>query len=92
MPLLNESARGVYVIAVTPFTDDGALDLASVPGLVDFYLGAGADGLTLLGVLGEAPKLTADEGACPSSLACPAPAWPRWASWRARRWPQAPPA
>jgi 4-hydroxy-tetrahydrodipicolinate synthase len=61
MPLLNETARGVYVIAVTPFTDDGALDLASVPTLVDFYLEAGADGLTLLGVLGEAPKLTADE-------------------------------
>lgn len=61
MPLLNETARGVYVIAVTPFTDDGALDLASVPTLVDFYLAAGADGLTLLGVLGEAPKLTADE-------------------------------
>jgi 4-hydroxy-tetrahydrodipicolinate synthase len=63
MPLLNESARGVFVIAVTPFTDDGALDLASVPTLVDFYLDAGADGLTLLGVLGEAPKLTADESA-----------------------------
>jgi 4-hydroxy-tetrahydrodipicolinate synthase len=61
MPLLNETARGVYLIAVTPFTDDGALDLASVPTLVDFYLDAGADGLTLLGVLGEAPKLTADE-------------------------------
>jgi len=61
MPLLNETARGVYVIAVTPFTDDGALDLASVPTLVDFYLDSGADGLTLLGVLGEAPKLTADE-------------------------------
>lgn len=61
MTLLDETARGVYLIAVTPFTDEGALDLASVATMVEFYLGAGADGLTLLGVLGEAPKLTADE-------------------------------
>jgi 4-hydroxy-tetrahydrodipicolinate synthase len=61
MKLLDETAKGVYVIAVTPFTEEGALDLASVPGMVEFYLSAGADGLTLLGVLGEAPKLTAAE-------------------------------
>ena len=61
MTLLDETARGVYLIAVTPFTDDGALDLPSVATMVEFYLGAGADGLTLLGVLGEAPKLTAGE-------------------------------
>jgi 4-hydroxy-tetrahydrodipicolinate synthase len=61
MKLLDEAASGVYVIAVTPFTDDGALDYTSVPSLVEFYLAAGASGLTLLGVLGEAPKLTADE-------------------------------
>ena len=61
MKWLDESARGVYVIAVTPFTEQGALDLPSVETLVDFYLAAGVDGLTLLGVLGEAPKLTAAE-------------------------------
>ena len=61
MQKLDETARGVYLIAVTPFTDGGELDLASVPTMVDFYLRSGADGLTLLGVLGEAPKLTADE-------------------------------
>jgi len=61
MKLLDESAKGVYVIAVTPFTDEGALDLASVSTMVEFYLAAGCDGLTLLGVLGEAPKLTAAE-------------------------------
>ena len=32
-----------------------------MPTLVEFYLDAGADGLTILGVLGEAPKLTTDE-------------------------------
>ncbi len=61
MSKLNESARGVYVIAVTPFTDDGALDLDSVDRMVDFYEGVGVDGLTVLGQLGEAPKLTAEE-------------------------------
>ena len=61
MKLLDTSAKGVYIIAVTPFTEQGELDLASVPTLIDFYLDAGADGITILGVLGEAPKLTADE-------------------------------
>jgi 4-hydroxy-tetrahydrodipicolinate synthase len=61
MMLLDETAKGVYVIAVTPFTDDGSLDLGSVARMVEFYLAAGVDGMTLLGVLGEAPKLTASE-------------------------------
>jgi 4-hydroxy-tetrahydrodipicolinate synthase len=61
MALLTEAAGGVYVIAVTPFADDGALDLASVDRLVDFYEGVGATGITILGLLGEAAKLTAAE-------------------------------
>ena len=63
MAILNEEAKGVYVIAVTPFTDDGALDLASVDSMVDFYEGVGVTGITVLGQLGEAPKLTAAESA-----------------------------
>ena len=61
MTKLNEAARGVYVIAVTPFAEDGALDLDSIDRMVDFYEEAGVDGLTVLGQLGEAPKLTAAE-------------------------------
>jgi 4-hydroxy-tetrahydrodipicolinate synthase len=61
MTLLDETAKGVYVIAATPFGDDGALDLPSADRMVDFYLERGADGLTLLGVMGEAPKLSAEE-------------------------------
>jgi 4-hydroxy-tetrahydrodipicolinate synthase len=61
MALLDETATGVYVIAATPFGDDGALDLASADRMVDFYLERGADGLTLLGIMGEAPKLSAEE-------------------------------
>src|ERR1700761_6466788 len=61
MPLLDETAAGVYVIAATPFGADGGLDLDSVDRMVDFYAQRGADGLTLLGIMGEAPKLTAEE-------------------------------
>ena len=61
MALLDESAKGVYVITVTPFTDDGKLDLASTDRVIDFYLEKGATGLTVLGVMGEAPKLNMDE-------------------------------
>ena len=58
---LTEQAKGVYIIAATPFTDEGALDLDSVDSLTDFYLGCGVNGFTLLGIMGEAPKLTSEE-------------------------------
>jgi 4-hydroxy-tetrahydrodipicolinate synthase len=58
---LDASAKGVYLIAVTPFTDSGALDLSSTDRMVDFYLERGATGLTILGILGEATMLTAEE-------------------------------
>ena len=61
MALLNESATGVFIIAVTPFTENGDLDLASTDRMVDFYLERGVTGITVLGVMGEAPKLTAEE-------------------------------
>ena len=51
MPLiLNETARGVYAIATTPFSETGALDYNSVDSLADFYLEQGVHGLTVLGV------------------------------------------
>ncbi len=59
--MLNETARGVFTIAVTPFLPDGALDLESVDRMTDFYLGKGATGLTILGIMGEAGKLSAGE-------------------------------
>lgn len=61
MALLDETARGVYVISATPFTDTGEMDWASTDRLMDFYLACGADGMTILGVMGEAPKLSAEE-------------------------------
>lgn len=58
---LTENAAGVYAIAVTPFDPSGAVDFASIDSMMDFYLGCGVTGLTILGVLGEAPKLDAEE-------------------------------
>ncbi|MCM2251717.1 MAG: dihydrodipicolinate synthase family protein [Ramlibacter sp.] len=54
---ITAQARGVYVIAPTPFTADGALDLASIDRLVAFYDESGVAGATVLGQLGEAAKL-----------------------------------
>ena len=61
MKTLDATAKGVYLITVTPFTDTGALDLSSTDRMVDFCLEAGVTGLTVLGIMGEATKLTAQE-------------------------------
>jgi 4-hydroxy-tetrahydrodipicolinate synthase len=58
---LDESAAGVFIIAATPFTDTGALDYDSIDSLTDFYIRSGVHGFTLLGMMGEAYKLSADE-------------------------------
>lgn len=58
---IHAQSRGVFVIAATPFAEDGAIDFASIDTLVEFYLGFGIDGLTILGVMGEAPKLSQEE-------------------------------
>jgi 4-hydroxy-tetrahydrodipicolinate synthase len=59
--LLDASARGVYTIAATPFTGAGEIDWESVDSLVDFYLGHGVHGMTIMGILGEAHKLSDEE-------------------------------
>jgi 4-hydroxy-tetrahydrodipicolinate synthase len=58
---LDERTHGVYAIAVTPFHPDGRVDTDSIARVADFYLGCGVTGLTVLGIMGEAPKLDADE-------------------------------
>ena len=61
MNQLDSHAKGVYLITVTPFSDNGALYLTSTDRMVDFYLDCGVTGLTVLGIMGEATKLTAEE-------------------------------
>ncbi|MBB4278647.1 dihydrodipicolinate synthase family protein [Rhizobium mongolense] len=58
---LDHTAKGVYAIAATPFHPDGRLDTVSVDRLTDFYLACGVSGLTILGIMGEAPKLEPEE-------------------------------
>lgn len=58
---LSRHTTGVYAIAPTPFTDDGAVDNTSLDRLVDFYAETGVNGATILGQLGEAPKLDHEE-------------------------------
>lgn len=53
----DHTASGVYPIAATPFLPNGDVDVKSVDTMTDFYLAAGATGLTILGIMGEAPKL-----------------------------------
>ncbi|MFN3971260.1 MAG: dihydrodipicolinate synthase family protein [Gemmobacter sp.] len=59
--MLTAAATGVFPVAVTPFLPDGALDEAGLDRLTDFYIEKGVDGITILGVMGEAGKLTAAE-------------------------------
>lgn len=59
--MLEETAKGVFTIAATPFLPDGKLDTNSLARMTDFYLDKGATGLTILGIMGEAGKLTPDE-------------------------------
>ena len=59
--MLTHTARGVFPIAPTPFHPDGALDLPSIDRLAAHWVAAGVDGATVLGIMGEAPKLTPDE-------------------------------
>lgn len=55
---LHAQVKGVYPIAPTPFFDDGRIDTASIDRLVDYYLDIGSTGITVLGQLGEAAKLS----------------------------------
>jgi 4-hydroxy-tetrahydrodipicolinate synthase len=61
MAQLTRNTRGVFAIAPTPFDGDGAIDFDSLSRLTEFYESIGVTGLTLLGQMGEAPKLSHGE-------------------------------
>jgi 4-hydroxy-tetrahydrodipicolinate synthase len=78
---------GTWYISPTPFTDDGAVDTASLRRIVDAAASWGVDGITILGVMGEVADLTAAEretvlstvaeaarGRVPFAVGCSAPA------------------
>ena len=78
--------HGVCPITLTPFTDEGDVDLAGIDALTERYLESGVSGLVVLGIMGEAHKLTdaertavaeryvaATDGGVPVVVGCSAP-------------------
>lgn len=61
--LIHRNSDGVFIIAATPFDDSGDIDYDSTDRMVDFYLETGVSGMTILGIMGEAPKMAGDEAA-----------------------------
>ena len=57
-PSNSPTFTGVWPILPTPFLPDETLDLDSLGRMVRFMAEAGMDGVTVLGVLGEANRLT----------------------------------
>ncbi len=58
---MSHRITGIFNILATPFDAHQAVDLTSLRRLVNFQLDLGVYGLTILGVLGEASKLSVDE-------------------------------
>lgn len=55
---MSAPLTGTWFVCPTPFDPDGAVDAASIATLVDAAVDWGVDGLTVLGVMGEAGALT----------------------------------
>jgi 4-hydroxy-tetrahydrodipicolinate synthase len=53
--------RGVWPVMATPFRQDESLDLDGFRKAITFMAAAGADGVTISGVLGESNRLTDKE-------------------------------
>ncbi len=53
--------QGVFPILPTPFSDQGDIDEVSLRRLIDFELEVGVHGLSILGFMGEAHKLSLEE-------------------------------
>lgn len=53
--------RGVHYILLTPFTEEGDIDVESLKKIIDYQLDAGVHGLSILGFMGEVHKMTESE-------------------------------
>ena len=58
---MTQEITGIFNILATPFDDQRQVDWNSLRTLVEFQLDKDAYGLTILGVLGEAAKMSVDE-------------------------------
>jgi 4-hydroxy-tetrahydrodipicolinate synthase len=75
---MSDFLTGVFNITPTPFHPDGSLDRASLTRLTQFTRDTGVNGMTILGVLGEADKLTEAERdqVIETAIAAAGPAFP----------------
>jgi 4-hydroxy-tetrahydrodipicolinate synthase len=53
--------QGVLPILPTPFSENGSVDETSLRRLIDFELEVGVHGVSILGFMGEAPRLSTSE-------------------------------
>ena len=56
--MLEERTQRVFTFAATQFLPDGALDFDCIVRMIDVYIEKGANGLTILGLMGAAGKLS----------------------------------
>jgi 4-hydroxy-tetrahydrodipicolinate synthase len=59
--MITTGTKGVYAIAPTPFLPNGSLDAGSLGRMTEWFRQRGVDGLTILGIMGEAQKLEPQE-------------------------------
>ena len=57
----GEALHGCIPILVTPFADDGSLDLESLEREIDWVLAEGASGVACVAIASEGYKLTETE-------------------------------
>jgi 4-hydroxy-tetrahydrodipicolinate synthase len=53
--------KGLFTAIVTPFNEDGTLDLESLDRLIEFQIKNGIDGIVPVGTTGESPTLSMEE-------------------------------
>lgn len=60
---MNSETRytGLFAAAFTPMQEDGSLNLARIPSIVDYLIGAGISGLYICGATGEGASLSNEE-------------------------------
>ena len=57
----NNIFRGLGIALVTPFSNDGTIDFASLERLIEYHINNGADFFCMLATTGESPCLSVEE-------------------------------
>ena len=57
----TQKFRGTFTAIITPFQENGAIDLLTFRELIEKQISAGVEGIVVLGTTGESPTITPDE-------------------------------